>query len=117
MARGPKPVALSLTTTERETLQALVRRRSTHRMWRCEPALCSPVPILTRYLAFYNGRRPHSSLNRRTPDQAYFTPLPQLNPGRRSTKLDFGQLCGMAEGVGPGVRQSKADFRAVASAA
>jgi putative transposase len=25
-----------------------------------------------RYLAFYNGRRPHSSLDRRTPDQAYF---------------------------------------------
>jgi putative transposase len=32
---------------------------------------------LGRYLAFYNGRRPHSSLDRRTPDQAYFTPLPQ----------------------------------------
>ena len=31
-----------------------------------------------RYLAFYNGRRPHSSLDRRTPDQAYFTPLPQF---------------------------------------
>jgi hypothetical protein len=30
MARGPKPVALSLTPPERETLQALVRRRSTH---------------------------------------------------------------------------------------
>ena len=26
-----------------------------------------------RYLAFYNGRRPHSSLDGRTPDQAYFT--------------------------------------------
>ncbi len=25
-----------------------------------------------RYLAFYNARRPHSSLDRRTPDQAYF---------------------------------------------
>ena len=30
-----------------------------------------------RYLAFYNGRRPHSSLDRRTPDQAYFSRLPQ----------------------------------------
>ena len=30
-----------------------------------------------RYLAFYNGRRPHSSLDRQTPDQAYFTRLPQ----------------------------------------
>ena len=29
------------------------------------------------YLAFYNGRRPHSSLNRQTPDQAYYTRLPQ----------------------------------------
>ena len=30
-----------------------------------------------RYLAFYNGRRPHSSLDRQTPDQASFTRLPQ----------------------------------------
>ncbi|TXN73475.1 IS3 family transposase [Methylobacterium sp. WL18] len=29
-----------------------------------------------RYLALYNGRRPHSSLDRRTPDQAYFDRLP-----------------------------------------
>ena len=29
-----------------------------------------------RYLEFYNSRRPHSSLDRRTPDQAYFDPLP-----------------------------------------
>jgi putative transposase len=28
------------------------------------------------YLDFYNRRRPHSSLDRRTPDQAYFDPLP-----------------------------------------
>lgn len=31
---------------------------------------------LDRYLTFYNGRRPHSSLDRRTPDQAYYTPVP-----------------------------------------
>jgi putative transposase len=31
---------------------------------------------LGRYLTFYNGRRPHSSLDRQTPDQAYFTRLP-----------------------------------------
>ena len=30
-----------------------------------------------RYLTFYNGRRPHSSLDRQTPDQAYFNQLPQ----------------------------------------
>ena len=29
-----------------------------------------------RYLAFYNTRRPHTALDRRTPDQAYFDPLP-----------------------------------------
>ena len=30
-----------------------------------------------RYLTLYNGRRPHSSLDRQTPDQAYFDRLPQ----------------------------------------
>jgi putative transposase len=29
-----------------------------------------------RYLSFYNGRRPHSSLDGTTPDQAYFNSLP-----------------------------------------
>lgn len=29
-----------------------------------------------RYLDFYNGRRPHSSFDGMTPDQAYFTQLP-----------------------------------------
>ncbi len=27
---------------------------------------------IARYLAFYNARRAHSSLDRRTPDEAYF---------------------------------------------
>ena len=31
---------------------------------------------LGRYIGFYNGRRPHTSLDRRTPDQAYFNPQP-----------------------------------------
>jgi putative transposase len=31
---------------------------------------------ISRYLAFYNGRRPHSSLDGATPDRAYFTPPP-----------------------------------------
>lgn len=30
---------------------------------------------IDRYLAFYNGRRPHSSLDRMTPDEAYFNAL------------------------------------------
>jgi putative transposase len=29
-----------------------------------------------RYLDFYNSRRPHTALDRRTPDQAYFNQLP-----------------------------------------
>ena len=32
---------------------------------------------LGRYLAFYNGRRPHSSLAARTPEQVYLAHLPQ----------------------------------------
>lgn len=33
---------------------------------------------LGRYIAFYNSRRPHSSLDGRTPDHVYFTSLPPL---------------------------------------
>ena len=32
--------------------------------------------LLGRYLNFYNSRRPHSSLDRKTPDEAYFTASP-----------------------------------------
>lgn len=32
---------------------------------------------LNRYFNFYNSRRPHSSLDQRTPDQVYFNALPQ----------------------------------------
>lgn len=31
---------------------------------------------LARYLTQYNSARPHSRLADRTPDEAYFTPLP-----------------------------------------
>jgi putative transposase len=31
---------------------------------------------LGRYLDFYNSRRPHSSPDRKTPDQVYFNSLP-----------------------------------------
>jgi putative transposase len=33
---------------------------------------------IARYFGFYNGRRPHSSLDRQTPDRAYFGHLPQV---------------------------------------
>ena len=32
---------------------------------------------LARYFEFYNHRRPHSSLDRMTPEQFYFKSLPQ----------------------------------------
>ncbi len=32
-----------------------------------------------RYLSVYNSRRPHSSLDRKTPDQAYFNALPAIS--------------------------------------
>ena len=36
---------------------------------------------LDRYFSFYNTRRPHSSLDRKTPDQVYFTlPMPMPDP-------------------------------------
>ena len=31
-----------------------------------------------RYLSFYNAKRPHSSLDARTPDHAYLNHVPQL---------------------------------------
>ncbi len=37
----------------------------------------APASIV-RYLDFYNRERPHSSLDRRTPDEAYFDPTPCL---------------------------------------
>ena len=52
------------------------------RLWRSvkyeEVYLCAYDSVsearasIARYLAFYNERRPHSSLDRRTPDEAYF---------------------------------------------
>jgi putative transposase len=32
---------------------------------------------IARYFGFYNGRRPHSSLDRKTPDRVYFDRMPQ----------------------------------------
>ena len=33
---------------------------------------------LTRYINFYNTARPHSSLDKKTPDEFYFAPLPAI---------------------------------------
>jgi putative transposase len=43
---------------------------------------------LSRYFQFYNRRRPHEALARRTPDTAFFTGLPELpNPSPRAVPL------------------------------
>jgi putative transposase len=43
---------------------------------------------LTRYFAFFNHRRPHDGLRRRTPDSVYLTALPeQLTPSPRAHSL------------------------------
>ena len=44
-----------------------------------------------RYLTFYNGRRPHSSLDRQTPDQAYFTRLPHIRSSLNPAGLHLSQ--------------------------
>jgi putative transposase len=47
-----------------------------------------------RFIEFYNVRRPHSALDRRTPDQAYYASLPRAapNPGR-SSHLTTQKFC------------------------
>ena len=56
-----------------EPLRLPIRRMS-HRKECCRTVLAIERMCAngTGYLAFYNRKRPHSSLNGRTPDQAYF---------------------------------------------
>lgn len=61
-----------------EGSNACVRRRTiTYEevYLRAYPSVSEARASIGRYLAFYNGRRPHSSLGGQTPDQAYVTPL------------------------------------------
>ena len=61
-------------------------RRIVERLWRSikyeevylrgYDSVSEACASIGQYLTFYNGRRPHSSLDGKTPDQAYFTPLP-----------------------------------------
>jgi putative transposase len=44
---------------------------------RAYDSVCEARQSIGRYLDFYNARRPHTALDRRTPDQAYFDPLPR----------------------------------------
>ena len=46
---------------------------------RCYASVPEARASIGRYVGFYNGRRPHSSLDGNTPDQAYFnaqSPIP-----------------------------------------
>ena len=44
---------------------------------RAYPSVGEARASIGRYLDFYNRQRPHSSLDRRTPDEAYFEHVPQ----------------------------------------
>ncbi len=46
---------------------------------------------LGRYLAFYNGRRQHSSLDGQTPDQAYLNPSSPIPPHGTCSACPDGQ--------------------------
>ena len=53
------------------------RRFAAHRASKRERWIAlNPSFGIGRYLTLYNTRRPHSSLADRTPDEAYFFPLP-----------------------------------------
>lgn len=41
-------------------------------------SVCYAGESIGRYLDFYNTRRPHSSLDGRTPNEVYFNPLTAL---------------------------------------
>jgi putative transposase len=45
---------------------------------RAYDTVSDPRASIGRYFSFYNTQRPHSSLDRQTPDQAYFNRLPQI---------------------------------------
>ncbi len=69
-------------TNPRSHIEALYRKPNTskpapgHNL-RAYDTVSEARASIGRYLTFYNGRRPHSSLDRQTPNQAYFTRLPQ----------------------------------------
>ena len=48
---------------------------------------------LDRYMTFYNGRRPRSSLDRQTPDAVYFEPLAvAAKPKTRSQSTERSRI-------------------------
>ena len=58
---------------------ALIWDQDTKRGVVIDPGGDAARASLSRYIdGFYNTRRPHSSLDRQTPDEAYFTALPSI---------------------------------------
>jgi putative transposase len=53
-------------------------RRNHAPAFKAKVAVAEARASIGRYVHFYNSRRPHSSLDRKTPDQAYFNRLPQI---------------------------------------
>ena len=45
---------------------------------RADESVAQARASIGRYLTFYNSKRPHSSLDRQTPDKAYFNALPPI---------------------------------------
>jgi transposase InsO family protein len=68
---------------KRMAIDAIYRRPNTskptpgHKVYlRAYGAVSEARASIGRYFAFYNSKRPHSSLRARTPDQMYFDNLP-----------------------------------------
>jgi len=52
-------------------VSTLMKKMAIEAIYR-RPNTSKPAPGHKVYLTFYNGRRPHSSLDRKTPDHVYF---------------------------------------------
>ena len=65
-------------STRRECVDRLIVLSEAHlrRILRAYESVGEARNSIGRYLDFYNGRRPHSSLDGSTPDQAYFNQPP-----------------------------------------
>jgi putative transposase len=62
--------------THGRTIRSSLTRQVLRVYLRAYDSVSEARASIGRYLNFYNGRRPHSSLDGVTPDQAYFNSLP-----------------------------------------
>ena len=76
MARqsGGECAACEADVTNEATLAAMVE--AARRYLKAYDSVSEARASIGRYLDFYNSRRPHTGLDRRTPDQAYFNQPP-----------------------------------------